>query len=108
MTGPDAVSADTNPDAGTGSGLDDMPRYHAQDSFDAQTNAPSRNFRFAFTAMHFFVRDEWQEVLAHDAQGKATRGSVAAVSTATHTTTSISRDSMRLRLTLCCAAHVRL
>ena len=102
------MSADTNPDAGTGSGLDDMPRYHAQDSFDAQTNAPSRNFRFAFTAMHFFVRDEWQEVLAHDAQGNATRGSVAAVSTATHTTTSISRDSMRLRLTLCCAAHVRL
>ena len=63
------MSADTNPDAGTGSGLDDMPRYHAQDSFDAQTNAPSRNFRFDFSEMHFFVREEWQEVLAHDAQG---------------------------------------
>ena len=63
MTGPDAASADTNPDAGSGSGLDDMPRYHAQDSFDAQTNAPSRNFRFDFSEMHFFVREEWQEVL---------------------------------------------
>ena len=81
-----------------------MPRYHAQDSFDAQTNAPSRNFRFDFSEMHFFVREEWQEVLAHDAQGNATRGSVAAVSTATHTTASTSTSTSTSTTTICRAA----
>ena len=54
----------------------DMPKYHAQDGWDGQTNAPSQNFIYDFDLYRFYVRDEWREVLSHDAEGAAQSGSV--------------------------------
>ena len=54
----------------------DMPKYHAQDSWDRQTNAPSQNFIYDFDLYRFYVRDEWREVLSHDAEGAVQSGSV--------------------------------
>ena len=56
-----------------------MPRYHQHDSWDAGTNAPSHNFVYDFEVFEYFVRDEWSEVLAHDADGQVESGSVAAL-----------------------------
>lgn len=55
----------------------DMPKYHEFDSWDAGTNAPSSNFTYDFDVIKYFVRDDWTEVLAHDAVGKVQRGSMA-------------------------------
>ena len=55
----------------------DMPKYHEFDSWDAGTNAPSSNFAYDFGVLKYFVRDDWIEVLAHDAAGKVQRGSMA-------------------------------
>ena len=52
----------------------DMPRYHQLDSWDADTNAPSSNFIYDFEHFDFFVRDDWTEVLAHDADGAVVQG----------------------------------
>ena len=54
----------------------DMPKYHAQDGWDQQTNAPSQNFIYDFDLYRFYVRDEWREVLSHDAEGAVQSGSV--------------------------------
>ena len=54
----------------------DMPKYHAQDGWDRQTNAPSQNFIYDFDLYRFYVRDEWREVLSHDAEGTVQSGSV--------------------------------
>jgi hypothetical protein len=59
--------------------LDDWsayPKYHQQDGWDAGTNAPSSNFIYDFEVFRYFVCDDWQEVLAHDAAGKVQAGSV--------------------------------
>ncbi len=59
--------------------LDDhsaMPKYHQQDSFDAGTNAPSSNFIYDFNVFRYLVRDDWQVVLAHEADGTVRSGSV--------------------------------
>jgi hypothetical protein len=57
----------------------DMPKYHAQGSWDAGTNAPSGNFVYDFDFYRYFVRDAWREVLAHDADGRVLSGSVDAL-----------------------------
>ena len=57
----------------------DMPKYHALDSWDAETNAPSTNFIYDFEHFDFLVRDNWTEVLAHDAEGAVLHGSAAAL-----------------------------
>ena len=60
-------------------GLDDWvayPKYHQQDGWDAGTNAPSSNFTYDFEAFRYFVCDDWQEVLAHDADGRVQSGSI--------------------------------
>ena len=54
----------------------DMPKYHAQDGWNRQTNAPSQNFIYDFDLYRFYVRDEWREVLSHDADGAVQSGSV--------------------------------
>lgn len=41
---------------------DNMPRYHALDSWDAGTNAPSSNFVYDFDVYRFYVTDDWREV----------------------------------------------
>ena len=53
----------------------DMPKYHPQDGWDEQTNAPSQNFIYDFDLYRFYVRDEWCEVLSHDAEGVVQSGS---------------------------------
>jgi len=54
----------------------DMPKYHVQDSWDAETNAPSHNFVYDFEIFRYLVSDSWQEVLAHDADGREVSGAV--------------------------------
>ena len=61
------------------SALDDWaayPKYQQQDGWDAGTNAPSSNFIYDFEVFRFFVCDDWQEVLAHDAAGHVQAGSI--------------------------------
>jgi hypothetical protein len=53
-----------------------MPKYHLIDSWDDETNAPSRNFVYDFDIYRFFVNDEWEEVLSHSADGRVLRGSI--------------------------------
>lgn len=71
----------TPPGAGTvgPAALDDWrayPKYHQQDGWDAGTNAPSSNFIYDFEVFRYYVCDDWQEVLAHDADGLVEAGSV--------------------------------
>ena len=56
-----------------------MPKYHQQDLWDARTNAPSHNFVYQFETYRFYVRDDWEEVLCHDADGHVTAGSFGAL-----------------------------
>jgi hypothetical protein len=59
-----------------------MPKYHALDAWDAETNAPSVNFIYDFEMYQFFVRDDWREVLQHDAEGTVISGSINALTEA--------------------------
>ena len=54
-----------------------MSKYHAQDSWDTETNAPSYNFVYDFDRFRFNVSDRWRQLLAHGADGRVTGGSVA-------------------------------
>ena len=56
-----------------------MPKYRQLDSWDADTNAPSSNFIYDFEHFDFLVRDNWTEVLAHDADGGVIHGSATAL-----------------------------
>ena len=53
-----------------------MPKYQQLDNWDDQTNAPSHNFVYEFDTYRFCVRDDWQEVLAHNADGDVQSGSL--------------------------------
>ncbi len=64
---PGASEATENPD---------MPKSHLSNSWDAGTNAPSRNFVYDFDVFRYWVRDDWEEVLAHDDEGSVSSGSV--------------------------------
>jgi len=54
----------------------DMPKYHQQDGFDSDTNAPSSNFIYDFNVFRYLVRDDWKELLSHRADGSVVSGSV--------------------------------
>ena len=54
-----------------------MPKYHAFDSWDEGTNAPSHNFVYDFEVYRFCVHDSWREVLHHSATGEVRSGSLA-------------------------------
>ena len=54
----------------------DMPQMHEHDSWDAETNAPSRNFVYDMDLYRYWVLDEWEEALAHTADGTVTAGSL--------------------------------
>lgn len=54
----------------------EMPRYHELASWDAGTNAPSSTFIYDFEYFRYFVRENWREVFAHDAEGNPHRGSL--------------------------------
>ena len=57
----------------------EMPKYHQWDDWDADTNAPSHNFVYEFETYRYCVRDDWQEVLAHTADGTVVSGSLDAL-----------------------------
>jgi hypothetical protein len=57
----------------------DMPKMSEQEFFDVGTSGPSRNFVYDMETFRFIVRDEWREVLAHDADGRVTAGSFASL-----------------------------
>jgi hypothetical protein len=59
-----------------------MPKIGVQEFFDLGTSGPSRNFVYDMEAYRFFVRDEWEEILAHDASGTVVGGSFAALEAA--------------------------
>ena len=67
-----------SPKAGPGG----MSKYRDLDGWDAETNAPSSNFIYDFDVYRFCVRDDWEEVLSHDADGTVASGSVEALATA--------------------------
>ena len=56
-----------------------MPKFHMGDAWDAETNAPSCNFVYDFDLYEFYVRDQWQEVLSHAADGTVVSGSIDAL-----------------------------
>ena len=60
----------------------DMQRYHTLDNWDAATNAPSSNFIYDFGTYRYLVRDNWREVLAHEADGSVVSGSLDALNDA--------------------------
>ena len=60
----------------------DMPKYHEQDNWDADTNAPSSNFIYDFNVYRYLVCDQWEEVFSHTADGQPVFGSLAALSDA--------------------------
>ncbi len=54
----------------------DMPKYHESASWDAETNAPSSDFVFDFEYYRYFVREGWEQVLSHNAEGEVKSGSI--------------------------------
>jgi hypothetical protein len=61
---------------------DDMPKMGSQEFFDLGTSGSSRNFVYDMETYRFIVRDDWQEVLAHDADGWVISGAFAALEAA--------------------------
>ncbi len=60
----------------------DMPKMSAEEYHDVGTTGPSRNFVYDMERYRYFVRDEWDEVLAHDERGEVVRGSFDALEAA--------------------------
>ena len=60
----------------------DMPKMSQQEYADVGTSGPSRNFVYDMERYRFFVRDDWEEVLVHAADGTVTRGSFDALEAA--------------------------
>lgn len=59
-----------------------MAKMSEQEYFDIGTTGPTRNFVYDMETYRYFVRDDWQEVLAHDADGAVTGGSFDALEAA--------------------------
>ena len=53
-----------------------MKKMSDQEYFDLDTAAPCRNFIYDMEMYRFYVRDEWTEVLSHDAEGRVLNGSL--------------------------------
>lgn len=84
LAGPeaDAARAPGAPMAGghvTNPAPPDMPKMSPEQAFDLGTLGPSRTFVYDMEVYRFIVRDEWQEVLAHDVDGTPIRGSIDAL-----------------------------
>ena len=60
----------------------DMPKMSPEVVFDLGTTGPSRNFVYDMEIYRYFVRDDWEELLAHDADGQVTGGSFDALEAA--------------------------
>ena len=61
---------------------DDMPKMSPEVLYDQGTTGPSRNFVYDMETYRYFVRDDWEELLAADADGRPVRGSVDAIEAA--------------------------
>jgi hypothetical protein len=57
----------------------DMPKMSPEEAFDLDTLGPSRNFVYDMETYRYVVRDDWEELLAHDSDGTVVRGSVDAI-----------------------------
>jgi len=57
----------------------DMPKMSPEVVYDIGTTGPSRNFVYDMEVYRYFVRDDWQELLAHDADGSVESGSIDAI-----------------------------
>jgi len=75
----DGQPANGTPGASTLEQEAGMPKFRCQSNWDAETNAPIRNFIYDFDVYRFCVSDTWQEVLSHDADGNVLSGSVEAL-----------------------------
>ena len=53
--------------------------YEILDRFDEGTPAPSENAMYAYREYRWWVRNDWEEVLRHDAEGTVVDGSLEAV-----------------------------
>jgi hypothetical protein len=60
----------------------DMPKMGEQEFWDVGTSGPSRNFVYDMETYRYFVRDDWEELLAADAEGRIERGSLDAIEAA--------------------------
>ena len=58
-----------------------MPKHHVIDTVDQDTNAPSQNFIYDFEAYRYWVRDSWEELYSHSADGHS-EGSIDALEAA--------------------------
>ena len=68
---PTGVPGPSDPDPG----FDAIAKYHQQEHWDAETNAPSQNFIYEFDSYRFFVSDDWREEFSHRADGTVVSGS---------------------------------
>jgi hypothetical protein len=53
----------------------EMPKMSRMSVFDGDTTGPGRNFIYDMEVYRFFVRDEWEEVLSYDVDGRVVAGS---------------------------------
>jgi hypothetical protein len=60
----------------------DMPKMSPEVVYDIGTAGPSRNFIYDMETYRYFVRDDWQELLAVDPAGCVERGSIDAIEAA--------------------------
>jgi hypothetical protein len=60
----------------------DMPKMSPEEAYDLGTLGPSRTFVYDMEVYRFIVRDSWEELLAHDADGTPIRGSIDAIEAA--------------------------
>ncbi len=54
-------------------------KYHLLEQWDSDTRAPSQSYVYEFDQYRWWVRECWEEVLAHDADGVVTYGSLQAL-----------------------------
>jgi hypothetical protein len=71
----DGVPAEGSPGPSPPGDHSDMPKYHEQNRWDDQTNAPSSNFVYDFDKLRYFVRDDWQLALHRSSEGEVLAGS---------------------------------
>ncbi|NQT59471.1 MAG: hypothetical protein HQ557_10875 [Bacteroidetes bacterium] len=72
----DGLPAMGIPEASPVNKYEEMPKYHEQSAWDADTNAPSSNFIYDFGKFRYTVCDNWQEVYSHDENGELLSGSL--------------------------------
>lgn len=57
----------------------EMPKMSRETVWDQGTCGPSRNFIYDMEVYRFIVRDDWEEILAHDETGRVSHGSFDAL-----------------------------